>query len=291
MTDPLPPTTNPVPGTPASETADGDPGPASWERHVVTAVLALGFLTIAGGGAGIGFLARDPAWAQAADVARRTRATLSNSPEELSFEARYAQDLVKLAAYSPEPLRGYLNWRADAHCTNVRDATPAGTFGSCRRLHLERLRLSQDGPGLRAAAQSEMEGAPRHWIAPLQRYAGTGAVMAEEWEAAREHFSTAFTVGGLPRDALHTGWACLKTGQPALALEWLDRAFAINGGYPSPFLLRQTKNPFRFRGQERDRFAAELEAEAAFYRACRAAAVAALDGRPAPIPEPVSGLM
>ncbi len=280
--DPSPPEEQAAEG--AAEAPEPDDAPSRWERRVVAGAVAVAALLLGGGGAGLAWLAQDPAWAQAAQETWRIRGSVVATPQAHDFRARYAQELLQLAARSPEPLRTYLDWRAEANCATVRADTPPGTFASCRQLHLDRLLYRGDGPGLLAAAEHELDGAPPHWVAPLHRYAARGGVLAGEWELAREHTVTAFSVEGGARDALRAGWLSLKAGQQAVALNWLDRAFTANGGYPSPQRAVLAMTPMR--QAERDRYLAAIDAEAAFYDACRASALATLDGETVEIPDP-----
>lgn len=262
--------------------AEAPRNPSRWERAVLALFLAA--VLVGGGWGGLWFLRlwRDPAWGPPARQTLRVRATLAAEPANSDVRARYAQELLQLAALSPPPLRGYLDWRADRQCAEVRRQTPPGTFASCRRMHLDRLLLRRDGPGLMAAALQELEGAPPEWHAPLYRYAGRGAVLHQDWDAAREHFGTAFGLGRQARDAFRAGWVCLHVGQPAVALDWLDRAFRANGGYPSPRAYGAAG--LMLAPDERARYTAGIQAEAAFYDACRSAALSGLDGQPAAIP-------
>lgn len=278
--------TTPVPEpTPDAGGAPVPPAPETFqgERAIIVG-FCIGLVVLLVGG-GITFLRlwRDPVWARSARVTWRVGANVRSNAEDLDVRTRYANELVKLAAISPRPLRMYLDWRADQHCGVVRLSSPPGTFGTCRRLHLERLLVRGDGEGAVAAALHEMEDAPPEWVGPLYRYAGRGAVLQHDWDLAREHFSAAFSHASRARDALYAGWACLRAGQPAVALDWLDRAFAANRGYPPPY--RQAIASRMRPSPRRDRYLAAIDAEAIFYDACRTAALAGIDGARADVPD------
>lgn len=253
------------------------------ERRFLWGTLVISVLLLVGGGVWFGSLWRHPAWAAQAQVTWRIRKTCRSGPTIPAFRARYAQELLLLAAESPPTLRRYLDWRAQVHCDTVREQTPPGTFGSCRQLHLERLRLAGEGEALTSAALHELAGSPAQWQPHLHRYAAHGGVLVRDWDVAREHYGIAFTLSGEARDALRAGWVCLQGGQPAVALDWLDRAFTANGGYPPP--QRSWLAQSSIRRLERERYLTDMDTEAAFYDACRAAANTALAGHTPAIPD------
>lgn len=263
---------------PDSSAAPEPPG----DSRLTLVVLCVMVLLIGAGWGGYWYLARDPAWAAAARSAYRVRQSVAAEPEDLGMRSRYAFDLLTLATRSPQPLRAFVDWRADAQCAVVRKHSPPGTFGSCRQLHLDRLLQRGDGERLVATALAELDGAPHTWIAPLHRFAARGGVLSRDWVVARDHFGAAFQTGGEARDALLAGWCCLYTGEPQQALRWLQTAYVFNRGYPPA--LRGAARMFPFDPDERRAIMLALDREAKFYRDCRAAAQAMLRGESADIP-------